>query len=60
MQGSTVVPNAATQWRESDITRRNLDDDVDEVVTIWGRVVVGALPELSDAGRLEIMERQGA
>ena len=50
------VPNAANQWRENDITIDDLDDTV---VTVWGVVIVGALAELSDEGRLEIMERQG-
>lgn len=49
--------NAANQWRENDIQRSDLDDTV---VTVWGVVIVGALAELSDEGRREIMERQGA
>ena len=51
------VPNAANQWRENDIAIADLDA---AVVTVWGVVIVGALAELSDEGRREIMERQGA
>ena len=51
------VPNAANQWCENDITNADLDDTV---LTVWGVVAVGALAELSDEGRREIMERQGA